>query len=158
MKSILFASSLKFFFEKGSTKLVISNSSILPRSKKFLSNIRSINRYLKLSSLPPRFDIRNGDILLILNLEGSIVSFPIEEIHVFKDRQIDFITSYDYKLYKSLFDLTEHFLRRSNGELRMSPIATGAVLAFDNEEKQEFINMTIGMLSLLSPENIEDIM
>ena len=84
--------------------------------------------------------------------------FLLKRYTFFKDREIDFITSYDYKLYKSLFDLTEHFLRRSNGELRMSPIATGAVLAFDNEEKQEFINMTIGILSLLSPENIEDIM
>ena len=159
MEPILFASdSLKFFFEKDSTKLVIFNRSVLPRSERFLTKIYSSYSPLKTKDLPSRFSIRNKETVLLLNLENSIFRFYLEEIKVFKNREIDFITSYDKKLYTNLFMLTEHYIKGSLGELRVSPIATGILLVFENEKKEDLIEMGVGMLNVLSPKDMSDLM
>jgi len=159
MEPILFASdSLKFFFEKDSAKLVIFNRSVLPRSEKFLTKIYSLYPPPKTKYLPSRFSMRNKETVLLLNLENSIFRFYLEEIKVVKNWSIDFITSYNKKLYFNLTDLTDYYLSWNDGEVRISPFSTGALLVFENEEKEDLIDISIGMLNVLSPKDISDLM
>ena len=159
MKLIPFVSdSLKFFFEKDSTKLVILNRLTLPRSEKFLAKIYTLYSSPKTKSLPSRFNIRNENILLLLNLEKEIVSLNLQEIRVHVNKEIEFVTSYDYKLYVYLSCLTNYYLGGMKGEMRISPLTVGVILVSDGEKKEELIETGVGMLSLLSPADYDYLM
>jgi len=148
---------LKFFFEKNSTELVILNRFALPRSKKFLAKIYALYPHPKTKFLPSRFSIRNKNITLLLNLNNSMISFPLKEIRVFKN-EVDFITSYDFKLHVYLSILTSYYLEGLRGELRICPTTVGAILVSEGEKKEELIDTGIGMLSLYSPDDYDTLM
>ena len=157
MKIIPFVSVLEFFFEKDSDKLIILNRTTLPYSKKFLAKIRSAY-FPNTDSFPSRFSVKDRSTFLILNLDGSIFSFPLSEIYIHKEGVVGFTTSYDYKLHVYLSHQTVYYFGVRTGEMRIGPLTVGIILISEGEKKEELINTGIGMLSLYSPDDYDTLM
>jgi len=156
MNPVLFYSKhLRFFFKKGTSTLIVWDRDLLPHSVKFLYSVYP--RYnLERSQKPiPRVCYSNNPkATLILNLNSSILVFPIKELRAIRNVEMDIYTTYNERIYQNLKGLTEKCARYADGESRVAT-ATGAILHHcADENEKENIKMAIGLLSVHSPQEI----
>jgi len=159
-----FTRSLGFFFKKSNfvfnkNNLLIYDRTTLPYSRRFLSKIYFYKRKLSLEdyTLPHSFDIKDKRTILVLNKDYSIASFPVSKINVEGRREITLYSFYNNKIYNYIINITNNntLLRAGGGEIRISPSLTGAIIFLENEEsEEEAIEVSIGMLSIYSPDEI----
>jgi len=103
------------------------------------------------------FSIDDKRTVLILNKDYSIVSFLVSKIDVESKREIVLYTTYNNKIYNYIINITNNnvLIRGEGGELRVSPSLTGAIIFLEDEEsEEEAIEVSTGMLSIYSPDEI----
>ena len=154
-----FTRSLNFYFKRNTLDLQIYDRMTLPYSRRFLSKIYFYRRKLFLGdyTLPSMFSIDDKRTVLILNKDYSIVSFLVSKIDVESKREIVLYTTYNNKIYNYIINITNNnvLIRGEGGELRVSPSLTGAIIFLEDEEsEEEAIEVSTGMLSIYSPDEI----
>ena len=160
MNSILFHSKhLKFFFKKGTSVLVVYDTSLLAHSRRFIYSVYRRRVCSSPSKFPQVFDLRDGRAMLILNLSIAHLILPIKYIHVIHDVKhgifsFEVYTRYDERTYKRIERASKKCMVFEDGDVRSTP-ATGAIVFYETDEnRKEVADITIALLNIHSPDEI----
>ena len=166
MNSIFFYSNhLEFFFKERTFTLEIIDNFFLPFSKRFLYSIYHHRRALKAPKSMPQEFLREYNpermkVTLILNLNGSFFFFPIRKIHAIHDGKENIpsfriYTTCNEKLYNKLKQVTKKHIMFFFGSSRTASAKGAIIYGRKEEENKEALETTVGLLILLTPEDIK---
>jgi len=95
--------------------------------------------------------------MLLLNKDNYVFTFPIYKIFARCCQEVEFLSSYNNKIYNNIIKLVNNnFLIKggNRGEIRICPAVKGAIVLCNKGDRSEVLEIAIGMLSLFSPEEI----
>ena len=151
-----YSQSLVFRFSKYN-RLYLYDYFYLP-SKRFLSRIYFYKRKLGINQvvLPSEFELRPESAMIVLNKNSTILSRNVDCIRCRVGIKV-VIGSYQDSAEELGEFLIDGNRRMKNGkiwEIIMRHLITGALVYCDESEKEEAIEITSGLLSILTPEEI----
>jgi len=151
-----YSQSLVFRFGRHN-RLYLIDYFYLP-SKRFVSQIYFYKRKVPMSQISPpsKFKTHPKSAIVILNKDSEVLSRPVECIQCRVGISV-VIGSYQDSANDLGEFLIDGYRRMKKGkiwEIVMRCPITGALIYCDESEREEAVEMAVGMLSLYSPEEI----